>query len=110
MVRAGRDIPEVVEIALGVGPLQMNRDAAVGREIVDGEAGEHRFGAQDAQRRPWGWTGGLRDRDTGRGEHGGAPFRPEAVLPTHTTWCVVSSVQSSLKSRRHKLLSHQDFA
>src|SRR5215471_13314955 len=91
MVRAGRDIPEVVEIALGVGPLQMNRDAAVGRKVVDGEAGEHRFGAQDAQRRPGGRTGGLGDRGAGRADHGGAPFLPEAMYPTHDTVCSVFS-------------------
>ena len=91
IVRAGRDVPEVVEVALGVGAPQMDGDAAVGREIVDGEAGEHRFGAQDAQRRPWGRTGGLGDGGAGRGDHGRAPFRPEAMCPTHDTVCGVFS-------------------
>jgi hypothetical protein len=79
MVRASGDIPEVVEVALGVGAPQMDRDAAVGREIVDGEPGEHRFGAQNAQRRPWGRTGGLGDGGAGMGAHGGAPFLLDAV-------------------------------
>jgi hypothetical protein len=40
IVRAGGDLPEVVEVALGVGAPQMDRDAAVGGEVVDGEAGK----------------------------------------------------------------------
>src|SRR5712691_10542890 len=91
IVRAGGDLPEVVEVALGVGAPQMDRDAAVRREVVDGEAREHRFGAQDAQRRPWGWMGGLGDGDAGMGDHGGAPFLPEAMCPTHDTVCGVFS-------------------
>src|SRR5215471_15880405 len=98
MVRAGGDLPEVVEVALGVGAPQMDRDAAVGREVVDGEAGEHRFGAQNAQRRPWGRTRGLGDRDAGMSDHSGFLSYRMPCVP-HTTRCVVSAVQSSLQSR-----------
>ena len=74
MTCARRDIPQVVEVALGGGALEVNRDATVGREIVDGKAGEHRFGPQDTQRRLRGEPRGLGHGATGSSNHEGSPF------------------------------------
>ena len=79
----------VVEVPLGVGALEMDGDAAVGREVVDGEAREHRLGAQDAAAAPVGTDGRCWGTGTlGWVTIGVPPFLPEVVCLTHDTVCV----------------------